>query len=236
MSERDRKPLSAIDEERQRLEKALEQRQQPQYTSRLDTSDAGIPDFLNPSFGLRVGMAREYLPLPAHLLHAELPPDIALWRIELHYLAPGEPPLGLDILGDTVLGRSTGGPSAPDLDLDRYGARDRGVSRRHALLRPTMNRLYLIDRGSTNGTIHNAVPLGKGITHALEDGDTVAFGQMTFTVRLIDGPGLYRNRRQTEVGEEVGPGQTSRLDPDMLNPRPDDEGPGTDELTGRDPQ
>jgi hypothetical protein len=36
-----------------------------------------------------------------------------------------------------VFGRGGDGPDAPDLDMSALGAHNLGVSRRHALLRPT---------------------------------------------------------------------------------------------------
>src|SRR5512145_1619069 len=93
---------------------------------------------------LRVGAAAEYRVLPAHLAKSDL--ALYLWRIELTCLTTEAAPLGLDICGDVVIGRGREDEErGPHLDLDPFGAADTGVSRRHALLRPSRNRLNLID-------------------------------------------------------------------------------------------
>lgn len=134
------------------------------------------------------GSAASFITLPAHTAPSEFPGG-SRWRIELHDLGSGSTPLGLEIVGDTVLGRGKTGAAIPDLDLDEYRAFDLGVSRRHALLRPTKNRLYLIDLGSTNGTLLNATPLGQGVARAISDNDTVTLGNLSFTIRVADRPG-----------------------------------------------
>jgi hypothetical protein len=133
------------------------------------------------------GSAASFITLPAHTAPSEFPGG-SCWRIELHNLGPGVTPIGLEIVGDTVLGRGKTGAQIPDLDLDEYRAFDLGVSRRHALLRPTKNRLYLIDLGSTNGTLLNATPLGQGVARAISDNDIVTLGNLSFTVRVADRP------------------------------------------------
>jgi pSer/pThr/pTyr-binding forkhead associated (FHA) protein len=110
------------------------------------------------------------------------------WRIEFHGLGPSTIPLGFDIVGDTVLGRGSDSAALPDLDFDAYGASDRGVSRRHAVLRPSKNRLYLIDLGSTNGTLCNAVRITNGQAKALSHNDTITLGTLTFEVKTIATP------------------------------------------------
>lgn len=51
-----------------------------------------------------------------------------------------------------MLGRGSEASQTPDLDLDPYGALEKGISQRHALLRPTGHNLYLLDLNSANGT------------------------------------------------------------------------------------
>ena len=75
-----------------------------------------------------------------------------------------------------------------DVDLDPYDGFARGVSRRHAMLRPSRRTLYLLDLGSTNGTMHNAMPINQGVTRSLSSGDTLTFGQLSCTIQIIDGP------------------------------------------------
>ena len=127
------------------------------------------------------GVARFYRRLPLSLASAETPG----WRIELLGLGAGIEPLGLDILGDAVIGRGRIADQPIDLDLDPYGAVEQGVSRRHALLRPTADQLYLIDLGSTNGTMRNGESLRPGITCALSQNDLIVLGQLSFRLRII---------------------------------------------------
>ncbi len=143
---------------------------------------------------LRVGAVTSYLVLPAHLEEAARHEGLPRWRIELHGLPGDAPPLGLDICGDVILGRGTGN-SGPDLDLDAYyGASAMGVSRRHALLRPSERRLFLIDLESKNGTRCNTIRLGPGNAHALQPNDTVALGKFTFQVKIVDSPAGEESR------------------------------------------
>jgi hypothetical protein len=105
------------------------------------------------------------------------------WLIELKGLA-GTDRVGIAVVGEVVFG--TG--QVPDFDLIRYEAADKGVSRRHAMLRPSKDHLYLIDLGSTNGTRVNgdAVEAQKEIT--LKDNDLISLGGLNFTVRIIATP------------------------------------------------
>lgn len=133
-----------------------------------------------------------YRRLPATV--RSVPKETPVWRIELHDFAAGFLPLGLDIAQEIVVGRWTGPSSAVDLDLDTYGGFARGVSRRHAMLRPTPDGVYLIDLQSTNGTLHNSVRLGPGIARRLNTGDVISFGALSCTVTVIgrvspDSPG-----------------------------------------------
>ncbi|HUM69046.1 MAG TPA: GAF domain-containing protein [Chloroflexota bacterium] len=95
---------------------------------------------------------------------------------------------GLDINGEISLGR---GADVPEVfDLTPYGAENKGVSRRHAVLRPTMNNLYLIDLGSTNGTLRNDRSIGVNTPYALADRDRLTLGHMEMQVRIVERPYL----------------------------------------------
>lgn len=124
-----------------------------------------------------------YRRLPASI--RSVPKNTPVWRIELHEMAAGFLPLGLDITQEIVIGRWTGPSSAIDLDLDTYGGFARGVSRRHAMLRPAPDGLYLIDLQSTNGTLHNSFRLGPGVARRLNTGDVISFGALSCKVTVI---------------------------------------------------
>ena len=150
---------------------------------------------------------RFYRKLPLSMSSIELPPQTPRWRIELAGLGQGAAALGLDILGDTVIGRGRVGAQPVDLDLDPYNAIDLGVSRRHALLRPTIDHLYIIDLGSTNGTMHNGLPLGPGITRPLQHNDTVTLGQLSFIIKVIEDPlsKVHDTGRLPEIDDSDAP-------------------------------
>jgi hypothetical protein len=154
-----------------------------------------------------VGTATTYLSLPARLADSAQGHTLK-WRIELHGLSRDLGPVGIDIVGDVILGRGGGASGGPDLDLDPYGAFDTGVSRQHALLRPSRHALYLIDLNSTNGTWHNALRLGSGTTRSLANNDTITLGRLTFTIRLISLPPQPRLQDLSELADTSEPPTT----------------------------
>jgi hypothetical protein len=182
--------LSAVEHEEQRLRKAIEdqlqQRAQADRTARLTKEEVKLlPDAARLPFGTQLASAIDYVKLPAKpsAQKAEI-----RWRIELHGLTRSADPVGIDVVGDVVLGRSVGVDEDPDFDLEPFNAFQMGVSRRHALLRPTRNCLYIIDLNSTNGTLYNALRIGSGVTRAILHNDTLTLGQLSFTVKIIERP------------------------------------------------
>ncbi len=108
------------------------------------------------------------------------------WRLLLEVQGSASPPLGLDLYGEVVFGRDG---AAPDFcDLSPYGAAVRGVSRRHAVLRATNTRLYVVDLGSTNGTWRNGQSIGQNVPYSLMNGDVLGFGALSFKVHIISRP------------------------------------------------
>lgn len=63
-----------------------------------------------------------------------------------------------------------------------------GMSRKHAMFRPTATVLYLLDLGSTNGTRINTRPLGVNTPYPVMNGDMVAIGRLEFIVRIVHMP------------------------------------------------
>lgn len=111
------------------------------------------------------------------------------WRLLLHVSGPQASTVGLDIWRVTVLGRAD--PMSafrPDLDFAPYGAMRHGVSRRHALVRPGDNDLYIIDQSSTNGTWVNGQRLLPGRDFPLSDGDAIELGALRMTLRIVHSP------------------------------------------------
>jgi pSer/pThr/pTyr-binding forkhead associated (FHA) protein len=69
-----------------------------------------------------------------------------------------------------------------DIDLMPYGGRDRGVSRRHALLYRTSRTVSLVDFQSSNGTYINGVKLIAHQPRLLREGDEVRLGNLRFHI------------------------------------------------------
>jgi hypothetical protein len=109
------------------------------------------------------------------------------WLISLEGLVPGHP-MGIEVAGDVILGTVRQNTDTPDLDLSNYGADEKGVSRRHALLRPGKAGLFLIDLKSTNGTSVNGVIAGKGMAIELQHRDAVSLGALSFVVKILASP------------------------------------------------
>lgn len=139
-----------------------------------------------------------YMPVPPATEETEPappPPEITperagpAWRILLHLAEPQASTIGLDIWRVTVLGRAD--PMSafrPDIDFAPYGAMRHGVSRRHALIRPGEQTLYLIDQNSTNGTWINGQRLLTGRDFPLTDGDVLELGALRMTLRIVQSP------------------------------------------------
>lgn len=72
---------------------------------------------------------------------------------------------------------------APPIDLSDFGAQDKGVSRKHALLVRRDGALHIVDLGSPNGTYLNGQRLVPDQPRVLRDGDDIRLG---FLVVRID--------------------------------------------------
>ncbi len=88
-----------------------------------------------------------------------------------------------------IIGR--GDPTAtsrdPDVDLAPYNATEMGVSRQHIELTWKNDLIYVVDMGSTNGTLLNGQRLLTGIARLLRDGDELVIGHLPVRVRFVDG-------------------------------------------------
>lgn len=98
--------------------------------------------------------------------------------------------LGLDLYGDVILGRGQSRPGHILVNLDPYHAQDLGVSREHAMIRPSSTALYVIDQGSTNGTSVNGAASGRGIATAVQNEDLVRLGNLVLILYIIENPSI----------------------------------------------
>lgn len=141
-----------------------------------------------------------------------------VWRIRFILASDPTREFALEINGEVTLGRSAGRREQPDLiDLNPFGAAEKGVSRHHLLLRPTTTNLFIIDLGSTNGTLRNGRSIGVNTPYSLVDGDTIALGQLRFVVRIADRPSLATLPPEQKVDLadaliEIAKAITSQLD------------------------
>ncbi|MDT8305899.1 MAG: GAF domain-containing protein [Anaerolineae bacterium] len=158
-----------------------------------------------------------YLPVPHPAAEAEAR-ELPVWHVRLVLTSDPAAQLGLAINGAVVLGRTVHGESSGDvLDLTPYGGGARGVSRRHAEMRPTHTNLYVTDLGSTNGTQRNGRTIGVNTPYALVDGDTLALGRMRFIVYIDSRPALAEPPREQRIDladalVEIAKAITSQLD------------------------
>lgn len=83
-------------------------------------------------------------------------------------------------LGRVVSGTENESPC--DVDLTPFGAAERGVSRKHLLLRRKNALIYVSDLGSTNGTRLNGQRLLPNTERVLRSGDELQLGSLKATV------------------------------------------------------
>lgn len=89
-------------------------------------------------------------------------------------------PIVLVVIKEAVLGRySMNGSLQPRVDLNHFGARDKGVSRLHAAFRRNADRsLMLEDLGSTNGSWVNDARLEPYAPTPVKPRDVVRLGRL----------------------------------------------------------
>jgi hypothetical protein len=102
------------------------------------------------------------------------------WRIELAFEDAELPTMKLEVADAAVIGRG----HTAHVRLDDYEGL--GVSRNHAMLRPSRRSLYFFDLGSTNGSRHNGIETGQGAAVTLGIGDVIRLGRLVLTVRRIE--------------------------------------------------
>ena len=82
-----------------------------------------------------------------------------------------------------TIGRVSGTqPILPDIDLTPYRAYEGGVSRLHATIRVTSERISLSDLGSANGTLVNGEKIPSYEPFPLSNGDIIALGKFQLEI------------------------------------------------------
>jgi len=98
-------------------------------------------------------------------------------QISLHIVRTGQilPLIGRE---EFTIGRVSEGQSIlPDIDLTPYEAYSQGVSRLHATLKITKERVTVVDLGSSNGTRINQTKLTPNKEYKLNHGDVISLGK-----------------------------------------------------------
>jgi hypothetical protein len=106
-------------------------------------------------------------------------------QILLLHVRGFDQPLVVPLAEEIILGRydsSTG--EAPDVDLNDYGAKEEGVSRRHAAIIAEEDALKVIDMGSANATFINGQKLIAHQARILRDGDELRLGRLVIRVHF----------------------------------------------------
>jgi hypothetical protein len=92
-------------------------------------------------------------------------------------------PVLADLQSPQVLGRrGSEGSEQPDLALDAYNAREKGVSRTHAVLVVQDNIPKVVDMNSTNGTFLNGQKLIPWQPRILRHDDELCLGSLVLRV------------------------------------------------------
>ena len=141
------------------------------------------------------------------------------WRIRLELVGSQTGTLDVEVGGDVVVGRNR--HAVNFVDLSAYNAEKLGVSRSHAMLRPTDTHLFIIDLGSTNGTTLNGHSIGVNTPYALLDEDLIALGNLQFRVRIAGRPtkkygGLEDKADPAQALSQIAKAVTSQLDLDEV--------------------
>jgi pSer/pThr/pTyr-binding forkhead associated (FHA) protein len=94
--------------------------------------------------------------------------------------------MALEIAGDVVLGSSPDPEPEIDVNLANWQGEERGVSQRHVLLRPSREKLFILDLGSTNATHLNGALLTTERVQALQTGDLLTLGRLHLRVQQVE--------------------------------------------------
>ena len=74
--------------------------------------------------------------------------------------------------------------TAPEIDLEPFGAADKGVSRKHAVIVRREGSLNIMDLGSYNGTYLNGQRLVAQQPRILRDGDDLRLGHLVLHIKF----------------------------------------------------
>jgi hypothetical protein len=85
-----------------------------------------------------------------------------------------------------VLGRSDAKSDyTPDVDFMQFQAREKGVSRRHAVLVSYRQTVHVIDLSSINGTFLNGTRLTPEVPYPLSNGDQLSLANLHLIIAQV---------------------------------------------------
>lgn len=93
-----------------------------------------------------------------------------------------------DEITELLIGRvdpETG--AVPEIDLEDYGAAEKGVSRRHAAIVRHDTSLHVVDLNASNGTFLNGQRLVPNQPRILRDGDELRLGHLVLQITFVRG-------------------------------------------------
>lgn len=93
------------------------------------------------------------------------------------YVTHHDQPIAVERRADVTLGRNEADVEV-NVNLDPYDGKDKGVSRRHAILNAAINPPTLVDLDSYNGTFINGVKLIPQQPYPLNSGDEIRLGRL----------------------------------------------------------
>ncbi len=158
-----------------------------------------------------------YHPIPHHP-DADQPDNPTIWRIRLSLVTDLSQEIALEIHDEAILGRDADLPNMIDLTL--FDAVNLGVSRQHAILRPSANNLFILDLGSTNGTFRNGRTVGHSPERLLTD-DIITLGHLQLLVQIDERPNfqtavLNKPPDLASILAQIAQAITSQLDLDEV--------------------
>ncbi len=119
----------------------------------------------------------------AHI--GKLPPHAAAL-----YINNGETPSIVLITSEIIFGRNVAGDETPRFDLTNFQGQERGVSRKHAILKRIPEGIIVEDMGSSNGTWLNDSLLKPFTPSLLQSGDRLRLSQVEVEIYFAEKPAV----------------------------------------------
>jgi hypothetical protein len=101
------------------------------------------------------------------------------------FFVPGDTkPILISVKDEIILGRHVTGAPEDVIDLTPFGGLDKGVSRKHAVIRKNVNGFEIIDLFSTNGSWLNLERLLPDMVYTLRTGMQLRLGQLVIYIQI----------------------------------------------------